>query len=108
MIPADDEAWAFNMIQLLQGDVWFKGYNLREFQVIPDFGRSRHLFQGIIIIHAIFKLSPTHCTAIGPKVGSGDGQFFHFLRMADGEQQTIDTAVAPANDSTRIQVEAIE
>ena len=45
---------------------------------------------------------------MGPEVGAGGGQLIYFLGVADGEEEGVDAAVAPADDVGGVDVHGVE
>ena len=91
-----------------EGNIWLIIVQVGYLSFDPDPGCQRLFVECYISLFDQVEHEGCKAGRIGPEIGAGEGHLFDFIGMADGHQEGIDAAVAPADDIAAVEVEGIE
>lgn len=107
VVAADDQSRAVDLVELIEGDMGLIEVEVENFLCIFVF--RRFWFFEKVFVAILYKVIDKRGEAggIGPKVGAGKGYLPDLIGVADGEEDRVDTAVAPADDIAAIEMQGI-
>ena len=108
VVAADHQGRAGDVVQLVEGDIGLIEVEVDDLLFVLVFGCPWLFGQAAVFCFDQVKDEGRQAGGVGPEVGAGEGHLFHFVGMADGEEEGVDAAVAPADDIAAIEVEGIE
>ena len=107
MVAADDQGWALDLVELVEGDMGLVEVEVENFLCI-FISRSFWSFEKVVVtvLHEVINVWG-EAGGIGPEVGAGKGHLPDLIGVADGEEDRVDAAVAPADDIAAIDMKRI-
>lgn len=107
VVAADDEGGAFDLMKLVEGDMRLVKVEVDDLEFVVFASGPMQLYQLVVFGLNEMEDEGGQAGGIGPEVGAGESHLLNLIGMADGEEDRVYAAVAPADDVAAIQMKGI-
>ena len=107
VVAANDQGGALDPVELIKCDMRLVKVKVEDLQGILigcGFWFVRQII--VLLLHQIVYIWRQSC-GIGPEIGAGKSHLFYLIGMADRKKNSIDAAIAPANDVAAVEVKGV-